>query len=212
MIEPRGRLKSLNLVNKLLNANLVCNECGTRYGKYSVGCSSVHMGTCDVCGEERSVTEPRDYGYLKKGIDEVRANIKEQSKQVAEYMQLQEPILTEEELDDCLRASYEQGEITLKLTEDEVGFLNECLDVIVDNHEGLCAGHSEDNPEDVKLFEGIEKKITDLYNDHCVKYELSPALKAYNEKYGTWGCENDEEMRRWEGFRDAFVMMQQKNV
>ena len=108
MIEPRDRLKPLNLVNKLLNANLVCNECGTRYGKYSVGCSSVHTGTCDVCGETRSVTEPRDYGYLQKGIDEVRATIKEQSKEVAAYMKSQEPIMTDEELDKAMKETEEK--------------------------------------------------------------------------------------------------------
>ena len=103
MIEPRDRLKPLNLVNKLLNANLVCNECGARYGKYSVGCSSVHMGTCDVCGETRFVTEPRDYGYLERGVAEIRAQIKEQSKEVAAYMKSQEPIMTDEELDKAMK-------------------------------------------------------------------------------------------------------------
>jgi hypothetical protein len=78
------------------------------------------------------------------------------------------------------------------------------LDVIVDNHEGLCAGHSKDNPEDVKLFESIEKKITDLYDDYCVKYQLSPALKKFYELYGTYGTENEEERAKWEVFRDAF--------
>jgi hypothetical protein len=61
------------------------------------------MGTCDVCGETRFVTEPRDYGYLQKGIDEVRATIKEQSKEVAAYMKSQEPIMTEEELDKAMK-------------------------------------------------------------------------------------------------------------
>ena len=117
------------------------------------------------------------------------------------------PIMTDVDLEGCLTASYEQGEITLKLTEEEVGFLHECLDVIVDNHESLCSGHA-DNPTDVALFEGIEKKISELYADYCIKFELSPALKAYNEKYGTWGSEDEEEMKRWEGFRDAFVMLQ----
>jgi hypothetical protein len=188
----------MTLLTKLLQADVVCCECGSKYGKYSVGCSSTWESTCDVCDQKKSVTEVRDWGYLGKGIQELKGTIQEQSKEVAEYMKSQEPILTEEEV-----ASYERGEITLKLTEEEVGFLNECLDVIVDNHEGLCAGHSKDNPEDVKLFESIEKKITDLYDDYCVKYELSPALKAYYEKYGEYGT--GEYAMRWEGFRDAFV-------
>jgi hypothetical protein len=191
----------MTLLAKLLQADVVCRECGSKYGKYSVGCSSTWEGTCDVCDEKKPITEVRDWGYLGKGIQQLKGTIQEQSKEVVEYMKSQEPILTEEEV-----ASYGRGEITLKLTEEEVGFLNECLDVIVDNHEGLCAGHSKDNPEDVKLFESIEKKITDLYDDYCVKYELSPALKAYYEKYGEFGT--GEYAMRWEGFRDAFVAAQ----
>jgi hypothetical protein len=169
----------------------------------------VWEGTCDVCDEKKPVTEVRDWGYLGKGIQELRGTIQQQSKTVADYMLTVGPIMDDAELEAALeenKPSYEHGEITLKLTEDEVGFLNECLDVIVDNHEGLCAGHSKDNPEDVKLFESIEKKITDLYDDHCVKYELSPALKAYYEKYGEFGT--GEYAMRWEGFRDAFVAAQ----
>jgi hypothetical protein len=156
------------------------------------------MGTCDVCGEEKGITEVRDWGYLTKGINE-------QSAKVANYMLTQEPIMTDEDLDDALTASYEQGEITLKLTEEEVGFLNECLDVIVDNHESLCPGHSNECPEDIALFESIEKKITDLYQDHCVKYSPSPAIVEYNKKYGTWGIGEDAE--RWEKFKDNYDML-----
>lgn len=165
------------LLDRLESAYQVCHSCGTTYGEQKPGLSSNWMGPCDVCGEYSSVTEARDYRYLQKGIAAEKA--------------AKTP-----------KISYEQGEIVLKLTEDEVGFLNECLDVIVDNHEELCPGHSSENPETVKLFESIEKKITDLYEDHCVKYSLSPALKAYHEKYNSWGTGEDEE--RWEIFRDAY--------
>ncbi len=74
------------LSQKLLTAEHVCKECGAKYGKYSVGCSSSWAGTCDVCDQSRFVTEVRDYGYLTKGIQELKLNIKEQSKEVAEYM------------------------------------------------------------------------------------------------------------------------------
>ena len=204
-----AKLEKLNLINRLTNADVVCSDCGQKYGKYSVGCSSVWEGECGVCGERKPITEVRDYGYLTKGINELKGNIKEQSAKVADYMLSVGPIMTDVDLEGCLTASYEQGEITLKLTEEEVGFLHECLDVIVDNHESLCSGHV-DNPTDVALFEGIEKKISELYADYCIKFELSPALKAYNEKYGTWGSEDEEEMKRWEGFRDAFVMLNGK--
>lgn len=195
-----------SLLTRLGRADVCCSDCGLRYGKYSVGCSSVYNGICDVCGEAKPVTEVRDYGYLSKGINELKGNIKEQSKVVASYMASVGPIMSDTELEDALTPSYEQGEIACMFTEGEVAFLNECLDVIVSNHESLT-GHAN-NPADVALFESIEQKITTLYDDYCVKYELSPALKAYNAKYGTWGSENDEEMKRWEGFRDAFVMLE----
>lgn len=50
----------------------VCNECGEKYGTYSVGCSSRWLGGCDVCGKNNvPVTEKRDYNYLQKGIVEL---------------------------------------------------------------------------------------------------------------------------------------------
>jgi hypothetical protein len=170
-----------------------------KYGKYSVGCSSVWEGTCNVCDEHKPVTETRDYGYLSKGISEVRAEIA-----AIKELKSQEPIMTDEELEEELTAPYESGEITLKLTEEEVAFLNECLDTIVENHPTLCPGHTNEDPADVPLFEGIEKKITALYEDNCVKYSLSPAMKAYYEKYNSFGTGEDSE--RWEIFRDAYNM------
>jgi len=55
----------------LEKAYTVCKDCGAKYGEYSVGCSSVWEGECDVCGETKPVTEKRDYGYLEKGIAEL---------------------------------------------------------------------------------------------------------------------------------------------
>jgi hypothetical protein len=56
-------------VDTLKNADVVCKDCGSKYGHYSVGCSSTWMGTCNVCGEEKPITEVRDWNYLKEGID-----------------------------------------------------------------------------------------------------------------------------------------------
>lgn len=200
---------SENLVERLTQADVVCRDCGDKYGKYSVGCSSTWEGQCHVCGETKSITEVRDWGYLAKGIALARAqaNIKDQSKEVADYLLSVGPIMNDEELEDELTPSYEQGEITCKFTEDEIGFLNECLDTLQEFHGTLQPGSFV--KEDVDLFESIEQKITTLYDDHCVKYELSPAMKAYHEKYGTWGTGEDE--ARWEGFRDAFLMLEGGN-
>jgi len=187
-----------SLYNKLVQADVVCKECGSKYGKYSVGCSSLWEGVCDVCGERKPITEVRDWGYLGKGIQELRTAVKEQSKKVADYMLSVGPIMNDDELEDCLTASYEQGDLTLKLTEEEVTALATLIDDVSEKYP----------PGQDTTFDSAFMKITELYEDNCIKYELSPALKAYNEKYGTWGSENDEEMKRWEGFRDAFVMLE----
>lgn len=76
-----------NLLDRLLRANVVCKDCGDRYGKYSVGCSSTWMSTCGVCGEHKPITEVRDWGYLTKGINAEKAKIKEQSAAVAKAME-----------------------------------------------------------------------------------------------------------------------------
>lgn len=59
------------LLKRLQDAVVVCKDCGSKYGKYSVGCSSTWEGKCNVCGETKGVTEIRDWGYLDKGIKEL---------------------------------------------------------------------------------------------------------------------------------------------
>lgn len=56
------------LIKKLKNAYVTCFDCGSKYGVYSVGCSSVWNGTCDVCGQETQITETRDFAYFVTGI------------------------------------------------------------------------------------------------------------------------------------------------
>ena len=169
-----------SLYSRLVSAEVVCKDCGLEYGKYSVGCSSSWMGSCDVCLKHKPVTEVRDYGYLSKGIKALQGE------------------MNVEEEDDT--RAYDQGEIVCKFTEDEVGFLNECLDLIQECHEALAPAVSD--PEAVRLFENIEKKITELYEDNCVKYELAPALKAYIAKYGK--IPGPEDDAKWEVFRDTY--------
>lgn len=45
----------------------VCKDCAYKAGGVSPRgmVSTFHRGKCDVCGEIKSVTEPRDYGYPK---------------------------------------------------------------------------------------------------------------------------------------------------
>ena len=193
------------LIKKLENACIVCHDCGEKYGVYSVGCSSTWQAKCPICEEIKGCTETRDYAYLMTGIRKlIKEDVKEQSKEVANYMLTQEPLMTDEDLDRVMNPSYTEGEITLNLTEDEVGFLHQCLDTLQESHYTLQTPDLV--PDDVKLFEEVEKKITELYEDHCVKYELSQAMKAYHAKYNTFGMDDALDTARWEGFRDAFTM------
>lgn len=52
------------LLKLLKNAYVTCGTCGETYGVYSVGCSSVWSGKCDVCKKDALVTETRDYAYF----------------------------------------------------------------------------------------------------------------------------------------------------
>ena len=61
-------MSNKKLIKKLKDAYTSCSDCGKKYGVYSVGCSSVWEGKCDVCGETKPVTEARDYGYFITGI------------------------------------------------------------------------------------------------------------------------------------------------
>lgn len=64
--------KEKGITRKTLeNAYKVCPDCGDKYGEYVKTVSSWWQDNCDVCGEERAVTECRDYGYLKRGIEEL---------------------------------------------------------------------------------------------------------------------------------------------
>lgn len=43
--------------------NTICFDCGVKYGKPKGYAATFHIGICGWCGETKSVTEPRDYGY-----------------------------------------------------------------------------------------------------------------------------------------------------
>ena len=196
-------MNNKQLIKKLENAYVVCRDCGNKYGVYSVGCSSVYEGKCDVCEQTKPITEARDYAYLVTGIRRLKLadkeKIKEQSTKITSSHECkstltQEPIMTDDELDGIMVASYEEGEITCKFTEAEVTALAEVLNA-----------HEEEHPpgRDVDYDSAFEK-VMELYGDNCVKYELSPAMKKYHELYGTFGFDNEMDTARWEGFRAGF--------
>jgi rubrerythrin len=59
------------LLKKLETADVVCFDCGSKYGEYHDRVSSVWEGKCNVCGEVKNITESRDFKYLTKGIKEL---------------------------------------------------------------------------------------------------------------------------------------------
>ena len=80
------------LIKKLRDAYQTCFDCGDKYGVYSVGCSSSWNGKCGVCGEEKIVTESRDYAYFITGIRKLKLEIQnEKSNRKTQKQQSQEP-------------------------------------------------------------------------------------------------------------------------
>ena len=183
-------MKQIPLITKLRGAELVCSDCGELYGRYSVGCSTYHMGTCQVCGKAAAVTETRDFGYLQPGIDTEKAKIRWGSKEVAEY------IASAEDYDEDQPASYEEGELTCKFTVDEVTALAEVLNA----YEG------ENPPGENTDFDSAFMKIMELYGDECVEYSLSPVTAAYYKKYGTYGL-SVEEAQHYQKFKENYEML-----
>jgi len=181
------------LIARLTTANSVCTDCGLKYGKYSasLGRSPMRAGFCQVCGDLKELQEVRDFGYLQPGIEALQKKntIRDQSKEVAEYLS------TFEDNEDP--AVYDFGEIRLMLTSEEVGYLNQCLDVISD------AGIDD---EDSDVFAMLETKITELYADYCVDYSLSPVTAAYYKKYGTYGLSPDEE-EHYKKFKENYDLL-----
>jgi uncharacterized protein (DUF983 family) len=80
------------LLKRLEQAGTTCMNCGQKYGVYSVGCSSVWNGKCGVCGEEKRVTESRDFAYFITGIRKLKLEIQnEKSNRKTQKQQGEEP-------------------------------------------------------------------------------------------------------------------------
>jgi hypothetical protein len=60
----------------------VCDLCGTTYGNWYITgsytgpphwCATFHVGECEVCLKENTpVTQPRDYGGLRKPMNYIK--------------------------------------------------------------------------------------------------------------------------------------------
>ena len=61
---------SMAIINKTDDDILIqwiCLECGTKYGNHKCEVATWHLGECGICKEATSVTEQRDFSYLRKG-------------------------------------------------------------------------------------------------------------------------------------------------
>lgn len=71
-------MKTSVLLNRLIKAHWVCNDCGIHHGSYTRSVSTFHEGKCDICQKKAVVTESRDYGYLQKGRKKVQEALKKE--------------------------------------------------------------------------------------------------------------------------------------
>jgi hypothetical protein len=53
--------------DKIVYPGVICTHCGNKYGHKQCGVATWYPGICGVCGADTYVTEPRDFGHLKKG-------------------------------------------------------------------------------------------------------------------------------------------------
>ena len=42
----------------------VCLSCGVKHGHKGVDIATWHRGVCDICNKRKTVTQPRDFGYI----------------------------------------------------------------------------------------------------------------------------------------------------
>lgn len=63
----------------LITARRVCHHCGLTHGTVSRNVATSIKGRCDVCGEVSQVRDIRDWGYLRRGIHNLRLLLLEPS-------------------------------------------------------------------------------------------------------------------------------------
>ena len=52
---------------EIKDVHWVCKDCGLKYGNHDIrGVATWHTETCEICKRSKSVTEIRDFGYLKE--------------------------------------------------------------------------------------------------------------------------------------------------
>ena len=54
---------------KKFTSDYICHDCGTKYGEPRNGVSTVHQGTCGICGKETGVSHQRNYNWFLENRD-----------------------------------------------------------------------------------------------------------------------------------------------
>jgi len=60
LILPTNRITAG--LGRTMQVTWICHDCGMEHGRPPISISTWHYGKFDVCKEEKSVTEGRDYG------------------------------------------------------------------------------------------------------------------------------------------------------
>lgn len=178
-----------SLLEKLTQADICCRDCGQKYGTYSVGCSSTWTAKCPICGEVKGCTEVRDWGYLTKGINELKAwrpakpfsdltedfpperkaRIKEQSKILAEHLATIDPIMNDDELENTLSKTKYRSTVSQVCVhrEDEFRTLQTTVS-LTDEGGGEFITLTDNGGNEIRLdfeeFEEVIKAVTLLKN------------------------------------------------
>lgn len=50
----------------------ICADCGDKHGRLPWRIATWYPGTCDICGKETTVSEPRDCGHLNESWMEAK--------------------------------------------------------------------------------------------------------------------------------------------
>lgn len=63
------KLPKTGIIVNTQSIEYICQECGHKFGRperIPAGhLATFHLGNCDICGEIKPVSEPRDFGHLK---------------------------------------------------------------------------------------------------------------------------------------------------
>lgn len=167
------------LIDRLESAYQVCHECGSLYGDPRSGYSTMWEGPCDVCGENKAVTEVRDYRYLSRGI-------------AAEKLKL-----TQEEVQEEGGAET----ATLEVNEGEAGVLYNIMKDLAFVADQVIQDDASEN------FYSLKDKVDRMFEHNFARYSLAPSAKAFSEAFPEqWVDEIGNDGPLWRGFKTAWEL------